>query len=109
MYLLHGPLMRSVLAFLAFGPAWWKGQLILSSEGAPRYPIPPRWTLFFTIPLFGVILMACVHAWASKVEPVFARVTKRLESFATGRGSAEGVKSPLPVAVVNARKSEVQD
>jgi len=108
MYLLHGPLMRSVLATLVFGPAASRREFVVSGEGALRYPIPARWTLFFTIPLFGAILMACVHVWAQKVEPVFARLTKGIESLATGRHGRDDPRSPLQIAI-NGKKSDVQE
>lgn len=107
MYLLHGPLMRSVLAMLVFGPAAMREELIEGGDGFSRYPIPAKWTLFFTIPLFAVMLMACVHAWAMKVEPLFARITKGIEKFATGRNGRDGLGSPLQAAL-NSKKSEVQ-
>jgi hypothetical protein len=95
MYLLHGQLMRSVLAAIVFGPAALRGQYHKGGDGFSRYPIPPQWTLFFTLPLFVAILMACVHVWATKVEPIFARTTKALEELATGRNSKIGPGSPL--------------
>ena len=107
MYLLHGPLMRSVLAMLVFGPAAMRGEMTEADDKVMRYPIPARWTLLFTVPLFGLILMACVHAWATKVEPIFGRVTKAMERFATGSGR-DGPGSPLQVAIQNSKKSDEQ-
>jgi hypothetical protein len=107
MYLLHGPLMRSVLATIVFGPAALKGQIQKGGDGFLRYPIPPKWTFLFTLPLFAAILVGCVHLWATKVDPIFARVTKALEGFATGRNGKYGPGSPLQPPV-SCKKNDIQ-
>jgi hypothetical protein len=107
MYLLHGPLMRSVLATIVFGPTVLRGQMRKGSDNFLRYSMPPKWTLLFSLPLFAAILLALVHLWAIKVEPIFAKITKTLEDFATGRNSKNGPQSPLQPPV-NGKKVGAQ-
>lgn len=109
MYLLHGPLMRSVLALLVFGPAALRKELVASADGGIRYPLPAKWTLLFTIPIWAAIMMACVHVWSKKVEPIFARVTRSMEDFATGGKARDGSRSPLQAAIESSRKSDLQE
>ena len=108
MYLLHGPLMHSVLAMLVFGPSALRREMVQADDKVMRYPIPAGWTMFLSFPVFGIILLICVHAWATKVEPIFGRVTKAMESFATGAGR-DGPRSPLQAAIQNSKRRDVQD
>lgn len=77
------------------------------SDNFLRYSMPPKWTLLFSLPLFAAILLALVHLWAIKVEPIFAKITKTLEDFATGRNSKNGPQSPLQPPV-NGKKVGAQ-
>lgn len=78
MYLLHGPLMRSVLAWMTFGPSWFfKKELV---DGA--LPRPAASAFLIILPLFASVLLATSSVWTYKVEPYFGRVTKTLQDLA---------------------------
>ncbi|KAE9977895.1 hypothetical protein EG328_001768 [Venturia inaequalis] len=91
LYLLHGTLMRTVLAWMTFGPAILSGRDLVQPNGF--YAQPSNGWFLLILPMFMVFLMAAVHIWSVKVEPIFARATKRLEDVVTG--GREGRKSPI--------------
>jgi len=80
---------------MVFGSAAIKGTFVVGGDGYLRYPIPSGWTFIFILPVFAAFLMVCVHLWSTKVEPLFAKATKALEDFATGKGTRNGQNSPL--------------
>ena len=92
LYLLHGPLMRSVLAWLVFGPMTSTGEWVTPEnelyavpEGSDYIP-RPCWPAFILIlPVFWAFLLLTVHFWSSKVEPKFAAATKWSEDLALGK------------------------
>lgn len=89
LYLLHGSLMRSVLAWMTF-----QGQVLEEFEAfegqkstvTMRYPIPGTATLAVVIPIFMVILLAASHGWAIKVEPWFGWVTEKAQKIMIADG-----------------------
>ena len=91
LYLLHGPLMRSVLAWLVFGPMTTTGEWVTpedetykSMEVSEYIPLP-GWPAFLLIlPVFWTFLLLTVRVWSTKVEPQFAAATKWLEDVALG-------------------------
>jgi len=89
LYLLHGPLMRSVLACITFAPAVLTGAKLIDDI---YYPLPSSASFLFILPVFGVFLMMAVHLWSTIVEPIFAKWTKDLEELATG---TREVRSPI--------------
>jgi peptidoglycan/LPS O-acetylase OafA/YrhL len=104
LYLLHGPLMRSVLAWLVFGPMMVVGERVsgedgnYTAEGSGGYVALPGWPFFvLVLPVFWAFLVLTVHLWNSKVEPKFAVATKWLEELALGErrtGSDSNVLLP---------------
>ncbi|QDS74981.1 hypothetical protein FKW77_005278 [Venturia effusa] len=107
LYLLHGTLMRTVLAWMTFGPAVLSDGDLVQPSGF--YAQPGDWWFVLLIPLFLVFLMAAVHVWSVKVEPIFARATKKLEDLVTG--GREGRKSPIvgPAdGMVHSKKMDVE-
>jgi hypothetical protein len=81
---------------MVYAPAVLRGTRInvdLENGWDGVYPLPRPMTYLTILPVFGAFLMICVHAWSAKVEPVFARWTKALEEFATGK--REFPRSPL--------------
>jgi hypothetical protein len=98
LYLLHGPLMRSVLAWITFVPVWLHWKPKLGSDGQPDgtqwIPLPRPLSFFLILPVFWVFLFWVVHLWSVKVEPYFGKATKRFEEFASGHGDETVV---LPV------------
>lgn len=97
-YLLHGPLMRSVLAWMVFGRAQYyqKEETNDSQEvyTIERLPLPSPVTFLFVLPFFWCFLLTVAHFWAVKVEPYFGWATKQLEDCVFDR---EGRSSILPV------------
>lgn len=78
-YLLHGPLMRSVLAWMTFGPSWVSGVELVDGV----MPIPSKTTLSIVLPLFIGFLIAVASLWTRQVEPWFGRLTKLIQDVAT--------------------------
>lgn len=84
LYLLHGSLMRSVLAWMTF-----QGQTLeefQEFEGQKsiitlRYPVPSTAMLLVVIPIFMAILLAASYCWVLKVEPWFGWFTDRAQKI----------------------------
>jgi len=91
LYLLHGTLMRTVLAWMTFGPAILTRRALI--QATQFYPQPSTGWFLFILPAFLVFTMAAVHIWSVKVEPIFAHATKKLADLVTG--GKEGRKSPI--------------
>lgn len=68
-YLLHGPLMRSVLIWMLFG---WR-----NVEEGGDLPRPPTWLIWVCIPIFFAVVFAASHAWNLFVEPCCAWLTNK--------------------------------
>jgi len=88
LYLLHGPLMRSVLAIMTFLPIW----LHFNPKDENGFvdpqklmPLPRPLAFVVILPVFWVFLLLVVHSWARNVEPLFAMATKKFEDFAYGK------------------------
>jgi hypothetical protein len=86
LYLLHGPLMRSVMTYMLFWPASWIFEPGLRPDGTPDpeslMPVPNFWVLCVVLPLFLVALLLIVNLWAIKVEPHLGAAADRFENFA---------------------------
>ncbi|KAL8786679.1 MAG: hypothetical protein Q9213_002614 [Squamulea squamosa] len=84
LYLLHGSFMRSILAWMLFS----RQQITeMEEEGHKymRYPLPGKATFVVVMPTFMVILFTATHFWATKVEPLFGRITKMAEDVMLGK------------------------
>ncbi|KAL1998898.1 hypothetical protein VTN02DRAFT_5402 [Thermoascus thermophilus] len=101
LYLLHGPLMRSVMTYLLFGRAALSFTPATLEDGSPDpdslIPVPGFATLCLLLPVFFAFLLVVVRWWSVRVEPSFGAATDRLESFAGSWGLSGG--SLLPTAV----------
>ncbi|KIV84971.1 hypothetical protein PV11_00716 [Exophiala sideris] len=96
-YLLHGMLLRTVFAWvLQIGqPLTPFGRR--AEDGAEyrieRYPVPG----FLHCTLATIVLALCVagasHVWNMKLEPLFGKITNKLEGIMTAKSSVE-LKSP---------------
>ncbi|KAK2879469.1 hypothetical protein FQN49_000853 [Arthroderma sp. PD_2] len=89
-YLLHGMLMRTVLAWLVFGPnallgVTVPGKLANGADGQV-VPQPGNAVILFILPIFFAILLFVCSLWNRFVEPYFGYATARLESFAKSFG-----------------------
>ncbi|KAM5477422.1 hypothetical protein McanCB56680_007392 [Microsporum canis] len=89
-YLLHGMLMRTVLAWLVFGPnallgVTKPGKLANGTDGQV-VPQPGDLIVACTIPVFLAIMLFVGSLWNRFVEPYFGYATSSLESFAKSFG-----------------------
>lgn len=94
-YLLHGPLMRTVLAWITFAPIAMHFEPAAGEDGQnQRLPLPRPLAFVFILPVFWAFLLYVVHLWALKVEPLVALATKKFEDFAKGNGGRGRERSP---------------
>ncbi|KAF3492268.1 uncharacterized protein GIQ15_01785 [Arthroderma uncinatum] len=89
-YLLHGMLMRTVLAWIVFGPnallgVTVPGKLANGADGQV-VPQPGDAVIAFLLPIFFAILLFVCSLWNRFVEPYFGYATSWLESFARSFG-----------------------
>lgn len=83
-YLLHAPMIRTVLAYALFGfsvqPSGGRDES--GNELPPGWlPVANRWICVFAIPLFYVFLYRVAQLWAQHVDPFCARVTQWFEDL----------------------------
>ncbi len=102
LYLLHGPLMRSVLTWMVYGPMTMQWTYMAGEDpgwGDHEYiPTPRALALVVILPIFWTFLLFVVQLWSLKVEPKFAVATKWMEDLALGNHSGinfSGVTLPL--------------
>ena len=88
LYLLHGSIMRTVLAWALFA----RSELVEMQERngeqtyiLMKYPIPGYTMFFIALPIFFVILFTLTHIWTQKVEPYFGVITKMAEDLMFGK------------------------
>ncbi|KAL8949623.1 MAG: hypothetical protein Q9222_004285 [Ikaeria aurantiellina] len=83
-YLLHAPLIRTVLTWVLFGASIRPAQGP-DSNGNPQppgwLPIANRWVVLFAIPLFYVFLYRVAGLWSSYVDPWCTKVTQQFEDM----------------------------
>ncbi|EXJ88473.1 hypothetical protein A1O1_05403 [Capronia coronata CBS 617.96] len=88
-YLLHGLLLRTVFAWVLHFGHQKQPIAQYTPEGTEdfvdRYPVPG----FFQCAVATIVLFICIagasHSWNVKFEPVFARITTKLEGLVTGK------------------------
>ncbi|MCJ1431065.1 hypothetical protein MMC27_000415 [Xylographa pallens] len=82
-YLLHAPLIRSLLTWMLYGASSQPlspGKDTDGTDFPPAWiPLTSRWLLFFTIPLFYALLYRLAHLWTAHVDPWCARATTWVE------------------------------
>lgn len=92
LYLLHGPLMRSIMTYMLYLPGGFTFQPALKDDGTPDpesyIPNPGFFRLCVTLPVFVAILLSLVKMWAAKVEPRLGAAADAFESFARSWGRA---------------------
>ena len=89
LYLLHGPLIRSVLSWMLFG---WRSPIYYYTKNEDgsvdstweRIPQPPTWVFCVAMPAYFLLLLATAHFWTLLVEPWCAWATKRAEEIMYG-------------------------
>ena len=83
-YLLHAPLIRTVLTWALFGASVRppQGKDDKGNQLPPGWlPIANRWVVMFAIPLFYVFLYRVAGLWANHVDPWCTRVTQWFEEL----------------------------
>ena len=97
LYLIHGPLIRSLLSWMLFG---W-GRPIFYYTKKPdgsvdqtweRIPFPDNWVFALVLPIFFVILLSVAHLWNTVIDPWCAWATRRLEEIMYGNEILGGEK-----------------
>ena len=83
-YLLHAPLIRTVLTYVLFGfsvrPSGGKDEN--GHDLPPGYlPLAGRWVCVFAIPLFYVFLYRVAALWSMYVDPFCGRITNWFEDL----------------------------
>ena len=90
-YLIHGPIIRSALAWILFGLREPITRYDYNHDGtmAAQYeilPMPTPWMYTLALPLFFALLFVCAHAWNLWIEPWCAYWTKNMEDLMMGKG-----------------------
>lgn len=83
-YLLHAPLIRTVLTWVLFGASVRppQGKDESGNQLPPGWlPLANRWIVLFAIPLFYIFLYRVAGLWASYVDPWCTNVTQRFEDL----------------------------
>ena len=99
LYLIHGPLVRSLLAWMVFG---WQKPVSHSTKDVngkrmdswQRRSIPDGWVFCIVLPVFLMILLWASHLWTTWVEPWCASVIKRMEEVMCGTETIESEELP---------------
>lgn len=109
LYLLHGPLMRSVLVYLLYLPLslQWKSEI--RADGTPNpasyIPTPGPLRLGIILVVFFGFLLYVVQQWIKYVEPKIGALTVTFERFSRSWGktttwSSKENEGILPIASV---------
>ena len=100
LYLVHGPLVRSLLAWMLFG---WQTPITYYSEDEDgnrldhwqQRALPSGWVFCVALPVFLLILLWASHLWTTWIEPWCAYLTKSMEEVMCG--TDPGAQGELPV------------
>ena len=78
-YLIHAPLVRTLLTWMLFGLSSRPLSPGEDEQGhklpRPWIPVTNRWALFIIIPLFYVLLYRLAMLWVAHVDPVCGQIT----------------------------------
>jgi hypothetical protein len=108
-YLLHATFMRSILAWIMFVGT----SPITVEERDPdgrvmkfeRIPLPGPFRTAVAVGISMGLCLVAAYAWAERVEPVFARITKVAEERMMGKGGE--LRTPLPVRREEGKREEM--
>lgn len=84
-YIIHGPLMRSLLTYMVFG--WSERPEFRADEGTGKlFPVAwvaeyNNWVTGLAIVIFYLVLYRLASLWVRWVDPACGRVAKRLETL----------------------------
>lgn len=95
LYLIHGPLIRSLLSWMLFG---WRRPIYFYTkkpdgsvdETWERIPLPDNWVFALALPIFFVVLLTIAHFWNIVIDPWCAWATRRLEEVMYGNEMSLG-------------------
>ena len=97
-YLLHAPLIRTVLTWVLFGFSRRKDNG-LDDKG---HKLPPGWlqvapsmVIFIAVPCFYIFLYRVANLWASYVDPIAGKITQSLEDMVFRDDAKESSEKPL--------------
>ena len=104
LYLIHGPLIRSVLSWMLFG---WRSPTYYYTKKADgsvdqsweRISVPDAWVFAIVLPLFLLILLFMAHLWNLVIDPWCAWATRRLEEAMSNNGTGNGGARPSSSSV----------
>jgi peptidoglycan/LPS O-acetylase OafA/YrhL len=109
LYLVHGPLMRSVLVYLLYLPMAIGFEPVLRADGTPDpesyISTPSPFRLGVILVMFFAFLLYVVQQWAKHIEPKMGALTAALERFSRSWGknavwTSKEKDEMLPVASV---------
>ena len=82
-YLLHAPLIRSLLTWMLFGASKIPVSPGKDKDGRDIFPgwipLSSRWVVIVAIPVFYVMTYRIAHIWAVHVDPMCGRITNWFE------------------------------
>lgn len=97
-YLLHAPLIRTVLAWVLFGASIRpdQGKDDEGNQLPPGWlPIANRWVVVLALPMFYVFLYRVANLWAQHVDPFCGRVTNWFEELVFRDDAKASSEKPL--------------
>ena len=97
-YLLHAPLIRTVLAWVLFGASIRpdQGKDEEGNQLPPGWlPIANRWVVVMALPLFYVFLYRVANLWAQYIDPFCGRVTNWFEELVFRDDAKASSEKPL--------------
>lgn len=109
LYLIHGPLMRSVLVYLLYFPMSFGFDPARLADGTPDpnsyIPTPNTCRLVVILGLFFAFLLYVARLWSIHVEPKMGAATQSLEKFSRSWGHPGKEQGLLPLS--RPKKSDV--
>ena len=97
-YLLHAPLIRTVLTWVLFGASTRpdQGKDEEGNQLPPGWlPIASRWVCVIALPLFYVFLYRVANMWATYVDPFCGNVTNWFENLVFRDDAKASTEKPL--------------
>lgn len=93
-YLLHGPFLASVMAWVVFlGRPFveTKNDVPAGMDVVARYTQPGNARIWFGIFISNALMLLASHAWTNKMEPAFGNITAWAENKMKGKQETQGI------------------
>lgn len=102
-YLLHGTLIRTLLAWAIFGVTMPLDQAHEDGTITPGPNLKAKgpWTKAFWFPVFFVLLYAVSHVWTTRVDPKCAEWSRAIEKYTWKEESKDGLLGQQARVVAN--------